>query len=443
MDMRTIGIATALLGVVGSANGARERWVWVPHDVPPTDEYTLDILSPGGTMVAFGDGFGVWSEEDGLVEVPNPPDWDGGYPSNVAGMSADGGRVIFELSRSAGEYLVWTRGVGFQPAEDVFTGIFAEERVMIRGISRDGYSIVGARVEGGAGLGTAGPAVRWFDDGTVQVLGVVLGFDGSVAYQESEDGSVIAGTAFGADFSMQPFVWTGGTGFSEVPVPPGYRAGIFLALSADGSTCGGTANTHYDERGKPMLWRSDTGYRILDYPGPEHGAFDSGYISALTADGTIAFGIAQGVEVSDDRVRFIWTEETGVIPAAEYVNARIEHPTFSEVGYDGVWGVKEVLDISDDGRTFLVDAGWDVEWEEENGERDYGGSLYLLTITLDDGCPGDITGDGRTNAADFVVLARRFGQEVEPRTNGDLTGNGTVTVSDFLVLMGDFGCGVE
>jgi len=55
-------------------------------------------------------------------------------------------------------------------------------------------------------------------------------------------------------------------------------------------------------------------------------------------------------------------------------------------------------------------------------------------------CPGDVTGDGTTNVADFNILASHFGLSVTTGTNGDLTGDGFVNVADFNVLASDFGC---
>jgi len=55
-------------------------------------------------------------------------------------------------------------------------------------------------------------------------------------------------------------------------------------------------------------------------------------------------------------------------------------------------------------------------------------------------CVGDVNGDGKTNVADFNILASNFGQAVPPGTSGDLTGNGFVNVADFNILAGDFGC---
>jgi len=55
-------------------------------------------------------------------------------------------------------------------------------------------------------------------------------------------------------------------------------------------------------------------------------------------------------------------------------------------------------------------------------------------------CTGDVNGDGRTNVADFNILASHFATPVPPHTNGDLTGDGFVNVADFNLLATDFGC---
>ncbi len=56
-------------------------------------------------------------------------------------------------------------------------------------------------------------------------------------------------------------------------------------------------------------------------------------------------------------------------------------------------------------------------------------------------CPGDITGDGATNSADFNVLASNFGAGPGATpAQGDLTGDGFVNSADFNVLAADFGC---
>jgi len=70
---------------------------------------------------------------------------------------------------------------------------------------------------------------------------------------------------------------------------------------------------------------------------------------------------------------------------------------------------------------------------------DDGGQWFSFTV-VPPPCPGDITGDGSTNVADFNVLASHFGQMVPPFQDGDLNGDGFVTVADFNILASNFGC---
>ncbi len=56
-------------------------------------------------------------------------------------------------------------------------------------------------------------------------------------------------------------------------------------------------------------------------------------------------------------------------------------------------------------------------------------------------CAGDLNGDGRTDAFDFMILAVNFSDAVSPGTSGDLTFDGVVNLADFIVFAGDFGCG--
>jgi len=66
------------------------------------------------------------------------------------------------------------------------------------------------------------------------------------------------------------------------------------------------------------------------------------------------------------------------------------------------------------------------------------GSRYQLSVARY--CPGDVTGDGRTNALDFNILAGNFAHAVPPNTGGDLDGNGFVNALDFNLMAGNFAC---
>lgn len=63
------------------------------------------------------------------------------------------------------------------------------------------------------------------------------------------------------------------------------------------------------------------------------------------------------------------------------------------------------------------------------------------SVGTPDDCPGDINGDGKTDLADFNILAVNFGLGPDAsRSQGDLNGDGFVNLADFNILAVDFGC---
>ena len=80
--------------------------------------------------------------------------------------------------------------------------------------------------------------------------------------------------------------------------------------------------------------------------------------------------------------------------------------------------------LSDDGGT-------------ENGGID--SSSQTVPITIGNRLAGDINGDGAVGVADFLVLSRNFGTEVDQGEDGDLNEDGLVNVADFLILSRNFG----
>jgi len=86
-----------------------------------------------------------------------------------------------------------------------------------------------------------------------------------------------------------------------------------------------------------------------------------------------------------------------------------------------------------------------LEWTRTSGSGDSSDEYWALDNVVVTGppvvCPGDANGDGKTNVADFNILALHFAQAVAPNTNGDLNGSGFVNISDFNIMAGDFQCG--
>ena len=53
--------------------------------------------------------------------------------------------------------------------------------------------------------------------------------------------------------------------------------------------------------------------------------------------------------------------------------------------------------------------------------------------------PGDVDGDGVVGVADFLLISKNYGDEVDGRAEGDLNGDGVVNIEDFLELSNNFG----
>jgi len=79
------------------------------------------------------------------------------------------------------------------------------------------------------------------------------------------------------------------------------------------------------------------------------------------------------------------------------------------------------------------------EWHTGNDDTFVDNIEFPGTIGVP--CKGDVNLDGKTNVADFNILAGHFATSVTPYTNGDLNGDGFVNVADFNLLAGDFTCG--
>ena len=75
-----------------------------------------------------------------------------------------------------------------------------------------------------------------------------------------------------------------------------------------------------------------------------------------------------------------------------------------------------------------------------SGDGVPGGDAVFTFAVAPNPCPGDVNGDGATDAGDFTILAGSFGLSVPAGTQGDLNDDGVVDAADFTILAGDFGC---
>ncbi len=113
--------------------------------------------------------------------------------------------------------------------------------------------------------------------------------------------------------------------------------------------------------------------------------------------------------------------------------------TFDFDGY-ALWYVRAMLGLPHDipgfpaGSLFIGGS-----FEQADGVRSL--TTVALRACAAPVCAGDITGDGASSMADFLMLVTHFGSGPgATRADGDLTGDGVVNSADFNVLASDFGC---
>ncbi len=292
----------------------------------------------------------------------------------------------------------------------------------------------GTLVAGNGGAGSGQEAALW--EGSVfGGLGTYMGASGcgnslSSAYAMSDDGTVVGLAWNGCNAS--PFRWTLSGGMDQLPYLG--SSGRANDISADGSTIGGhdvQSGTWlaciWDENNDqtilletyssiyglsfdgtyavgqagddPFIWSEVDGMRILPRPAGVSPSLD-GIALAVSADGTTVVGVYGNVLGG---AGFVWREGEGTELAEDW---------FPDQGIQFGDSINAVMDVTPDGRTFLLNLGDLIfgfqivraELEHENfqdvgnglagtnGEPDLTGVGDLLgndplTITLDNGLP--------------------------------------------------------
>ncbi len=289
--------------------------------------------------------------------------------SFAMGLSADG-RVV--AGHSGGfQGFVWSESTGRYDINTVqsdgnFSGL---------AISGDGTTVTGAR-------GNT-QAVRWSGPGTAQNLGFLPTYDRSVGSAVSGDGSIVVGRAYSSTQARsQAFRWTAGTGMVGLGFTgPNHTESEATDISRDGRTIVGWSMDGPTGSQDAFAWTASAGFRVLPrLPGAMFGGradgvnhdgtiivgYDDGFRRGVmwTGSSVMDLGIATGWTgslakvVSDDGsvvlgglftptldVPAVWTPTTGFVPFADYLAL---HGITIPDGYS----IREVTDMSDDGRTF-------------------------------------------------------------------------------------------
>jgi hypothetical protein len=212
------------------------------------------------------------------------------------------------------------------------------------GISADGGTVVGlAWVNGGTAHGVA-----WNSTEGVMDLGSLFPGASTRANAVSGDGSIVVGWQ---DFNgpWKSAVWQKDPNGGYLPntyilIDPNgsnsdenNQAGECSAITPDGSMIGGYGD--FANNYEPWTWTASAGFNSLG----SMANMGSGYVSAISDDGSIVVGWFDGMFFGDPRKAFIWTATDGLQDLNTYAT--------NELGV--VLGNKQLYtasDISPDGR---------------------------------------------------------------------------------------------
>jgi probable HAF family extracellular repeat protein len=373
---------------VGLRNGTDYYSGFIPYFFPylSADGTTIagvTSLTSGGATQLF-----VWS--DGVFTPIDTLDPDGIGPTQLAGISADGGAI-------AGSSPVGTVQRAFRWTADtgvVDLGTLGGDRASANAISSDGSTVVGNSVTDEDEV----HAFRWHD-GAMDDLG--MQGDGSSAEKVSADGSVVAGYGNTNTGLTSIFRWTQGSGMIDIGNLSN-QALTLGALSADGSTIVGTTYRSYpvDDYLSSMngsatqhafRWTADTDMVDLGTLGghyseaqfvsadgsvvagrsyTEHDVEDHAFrwedgvmtdlgtlggshseVSALSSDGRTVVGGSYR-EGASTLTAYRWTEDTGMLAIADLLSD-------GGVDIEG-WELSNAVQVSADG-SVIVGFGKDLD----------------------------------------------------------------------------------
>jgi len=283
-----------------------------------------------------------WTQAGGITFLGDLP---GVHPTHnfAEDVSADGNVVVGE-AKYAGDYIDnlkyqafrWTPatgmvGLGFLPGGT---------RSSAAAVSADGSIIVGQ----GFTAADTNEAFRWTEAGGMQGLGGLVAGGTSFAFGISPDGGRVVGAAFNGARTDAAY-WAEGGGWTSIGKLPGGLDGLgALAVDAstDGSVIVGISSSALVQYAfEAFIWTQSEGMQGLGLLQPDH---NMSTVTGVSGDGQSVVGIS-GPYSGIGRKPFIWDEANGM----RELRVVLEGYGLDLTG----WSLTEVLDISQDGNTFV------------------------------------------------------------------------------------------
>ena len=239
------------------------------------------------------------------ISAINPLTNDTG--TQVFGVSGDGTVVVGESignSESGGEQaFVWTAGGG-----SVGLGVLPGfDLSLATGVSADGSVIVG---ESDSAFNDQ-RAVMWTNGGNITNLGVIPGDNGAYANGVSADGTTVVGNSLGPSEAggVQAFRWTASTNMQGLGILPGANSSQAFGVSGDGSVIVGDSGNNGSSSAEAFRWTSGTGIQGLGFLTGDTRSHAFG----VSIDGTTIVGESDGTSLAGGFQAFRWTAGTGMV----------------------------------------------------------------------------------------------------------------------------------
>ena len=315
-----------------------------------------------------------WTEADGMVMLPVPPDALEG--ASATRVSDDGSVIVgtngftdfgfYEVRNGA----IWFNANTQNPIADVFGDMY-----FANDVTADGSMVIGATRLPGF-WPEYDQMFRWTKATGIENLGELGDGTYSSGVATSADGSIIVG--FGDNYdSVTAIRWTEATGVVALTgiaedIPSEARG-----ITPDGNTIVGRAGND------AFQWTEAGG---LDIIGQLPGASWS-YALDVSADGSVIIGYS---DFQTHTSAIIWTADDGI--------RNLQTMLETDYGLDlKGWMLWWATGISDDGGTIVGFA------------YNPSGELEGFVVTLPSACPWDLDGSGFVGTGDLIVLLGSWG----------------------------------